>query len=152
MAEQQRSREVELSYFHALSGRQRTFPFCCWISLFWNPIIFLHELAIPPLKIVHVRYIKILTWLRGFLVVFLYLIFDLVFFVFKSLLGIVRQRNCKKFTIDQYWYIEILTWLRITSNNTFLFFFLILPSRGAKLSFLIYRIFFILSPKASNSC
>ena len=123
MAEQQRSREVELSYFHALSGRQRTFPFCCWISLFWNRIIFLHELAIPPLKIAHVRYIKILTWLRGFVVIFLYLIFDLVFFVFKSPLGIVRQRNCKKFTIDQYWYIEILTWLRITSNNTFLFFF-----------------------------
>ena len=46
----------------------------------------------------HVRYIKILTGLRGFLVIFLS-IFGLVFFVFKSLLGIARQWSRKNFAI-----------------------------------------------------
>ena len=45
-------------------------------------------------QIGHVRYIKILTWPRGFLVIFLY--FGLVFFVRKSLLGIARQWSRKK--------------------------------------------------------
>jgi len=39
----------------------------------------------------HVRCIKILTWLRGFLVIFLYLV--------KSLAGIARQRSLEKFAI-----------------------------------------------------
>ena len=39
----------------------------------------------------HVRCIKILTWLWGFLVIFLYLV--------KSLPGIVRQRSLEKFAI-----------------------------------------------------
>ena len=46
----------------------------------------------------HVRYIKILTGLRGFLVIFLS-IFGLVFFVFKSLLGIARQWSRKNFAV-----------------------------------------------------
>ena len=46
----------------------------------------------------HVRYIKILIGLRGFLVIFLS-IFGLVFFVFKSLLGIARQWSRKNFAI-----------------------------------------------------
>ena len=46
----------------------------------------------------HVWYIKILAWLRGFLVIFLWL-FDLVFFVLKSLLGITRQWSHEKFAI-----------------------------------------------------
>ena len=39
----------------------------------------------------HVRYINILTWLRGF--------FGVVFFVSKSLLGIKRQKKLEKFAI-----------------------------------------------------
>ena len=39
----------------------------------------------------HVRCIKILTWLWGFLVIFLYLV--------KSLPGIARQRSLEKFAI-----------------------------------------------------
>ena len=46
----------------------------------------------------HVRYIKILTGLRGFLVIFLS-IFGLVFFAFKSLLGIARRWSRKNFAI-----------------------------------------------------
>ena len=45
----------------------------------------------------HVRYIKILTKVRGFLVIFLY--FGLVFFVFNSLLVIATQWSGKKFAI-----------------------------------------------------
>ena len=45
--------------------------------------------------IAHFRYIKILTWLRGFLVIFS--IFVLVFFVLKSLLGIATQWSHVKF-------------------------------------------------------
>ena len=42
-------------------------------------------------KIGHVRYINILTWLRGFQVKLLYLVS--FFFVSKSLLGIERQKK-----------------------------------------------------------
>ena len=45
-------------------------------------------------RVAHIRYIKILTWPRGFLVLFC---FCLVFFVFKSLLGIARQRSRETF-------------------------------------------------------
>ena len=47
--------------------------------------------------IAHGLYIKILSWLRGFLVIFS--IFGLVFFVLKSLLGIARQWSRGKFVI-----------------------------------------------------
>ena len=47
--------------------------------------------------IAHVRYIKILTWFRCCLVIFLY--FCLVFFVSKSLLGIARKWSREKFAI-----------------------------------------------------
>ena len=64
--------------------------------------------SIPPLTqfsrqsslnntIVHVRYIKNLTCVRGFLVIFLY--FGLVFFELNSLLVIARQWSRKKFPI-----------------------------------------------------
>ena len=43
------------------------------------------------------RYIKILTWLRGFLVIFFFI--GLVFFVLKSLMGIARQWSRKKIAI-----------------------------------------------------
>ena len=46
--------------------------------------------------IAHIRYIKILTWLRGFLVL---LCFGLVFFVLESLLAIARQWSRKKLAI-----------------------------------------------------
>ena len=45
----------------------------------------------------HVWYIKILMWLRGFLILFS--IFGLVFFVLKSPLGTARQWRLQKFAI-----------------------------------------------------
>ena len=50
------------------------------------------------LGIAHVRYIKIPTRLRGFLVFFL-IILGLVFFVLNFLLGIERQWSRSKFAI-----------------------------------------------------
>ena len=50
----------------------------------------------------HVRYIKILTWLRGFRVIFRYLVWFslcLCAFVLKPLLGIARQWSREKFAI-----------------------------------------------------
>ena len=49
------------------------------------------------LTIGHVRYINILTWLRGSQVKLLSV--GVAFFVSKSLLGIERQKKLKKFTI-----------------------------------------------------
>ena len=51
---------------------------------------------IDKFPIAHIWYIKILTWLRGFLVLFC---FGLVFFVLKSLLAIARQWSRKKLAI-----------------------------------------------------
>ena len=48
-------------------------------------------------EIVHVRCIKILTWLRGFLVIFLHLVW--FSFVLKFLLEIARQWSREKFAI-----------------------------------------------------
>ena len=62
-----------------------------------------HERALQGAKVskrkqqlAHVRYIKILTWLRGFLVFFLYLVW---FSLCSSLLGIARQWSREKFAI-----------------------------------------------------
>ena len=44
----------------------------------------------------HVRYINILTWLRGFQVKLLYLV---LFSLYPSLLGIERQKKFEKFAI-----------------------------------------------------
>ena len=70
-------------------------------------VIYRRDLAISSLAfwsrslaliVHHVRYIKILTRLRGFLVISLYLVwFGLVFFVLKSLLAIAKQRSLEKF-------------------------------------------------------
>ena len=70
----------------------------------------------------HVRYIKILMWLRGFFILFSK--FGLVFFVLKSLLGIARQGRLKKFailTLKSQSHVRILiywTWA-IKSNDYF---------------------------------
>ena len=56
-----------------------------------------HWYSSSSLRIAHVRYMKILTWLRGFLVIIF--IFGLVFFVLKSLLEIARQWSHEKFAI-----------------------------------------------------
>ena len=46
----------------------------------------------------HLQYTNILTWLRGLLVIFLYLVW-FSFFVLKTLLGIARQRSHEKIAI-----------------------------------------------------
>ena len=56
-----------------------------------------HWYSSSSLRIAHVRYMKILTWLWGFLVIIF--IFGLVFFVLKSLLEISRQWSHEKFAI-----------------------------------------------------
>ena len=56
-----------------------------------------HWYSSSSLRIAHVRYMKILTWLRGFLAISF--IFGLVFFVLKSLLEIARQWSHEKFAI-----------------------------------------------------
>ena len=56
-----------------------------------------HWYSSSSLRIAHVRYVKILTWLRGFLVIFS--IFGLIFFVLNSLLKIARQWSREKFAI-----------------------------------------------------
>ena len=48
------------------------------------------------LQMAHVQNVKILTWLRGFLVIFLYLVW---FSLYSSLLGIARQWSREKFAI-----------------------------------------------------
>ena len=53
------------------------------------------SLLIDGIRIGHVRYINILPWLRGFQV-----ILGVVFFVYKSLLGIERQKKLKNL---QFW-------------------------------------------------
>ena len=61
-------------------------------------------------QIGHVWYIKSLTWLRGFLVIFLY--FGLVFFVRKSLLGIARQWSRKRKNVRIFIYRKWAIWNR----------------------------------------
>ena len=70
----------------------------------------------------HVWYIKILAWLQGFLVIFLWS-FDLFFFVLKSLLGIARQWSHEKFeflTLKPRGHVRILihqTWTIVIRQN-----------------------------------
>ena len=82
----------------------------CYRSLCWNSLHSLH--ASDDFIIGHVRYINILTWLRGFQVKLLYLV---LFLLYLSLLWELRdKRNLKNLqfwpespgAMLEYWYIE----------------------------------------------
>ena len=60
-----------------------------------GPIVYSFSIGYICL-IARVRYIKILSWLRGFLVIFLYLVW---FSMLNSLMGIARQRSREKIAI-----------------------------------------------------
>ena len=117
---------VKLGIFKPWScsdGREIYKKACCTckvVVLLMNPISFvafslpspsslLKLLLICTKRVIsYVRYIKILTWPRAFLVIFS--IFGLVFFVLKSLLGIARKWSREKFTIKPWSHDRILTY------------------------------------------
>ena len=86
------------------ANRLDAFSRCCF-SVLWMPIA-------------HVRYVKILTWLPGFLVIFLFLVwFSLLL---KSLLGIARQWSFEKFailTLKPWSFVRVLIYRRWAMNR-----------------------------------
>ena len=85
--------DIPNSFREILFTNPKIYKECMPSLTFCHPVIFqfLRAHAWPP------SIWWILTWLRGFLVIFLYLVW--VFFLLKSLLGIARQWSRQKLAI-----------------------------------------------------